>query len=288
MKKVPWVETKLVVKNCGVTRQPSGFRILPEWFSSIQDFDLWMILSGRAEACSLNGETFSLSRGSCLWLAPGQKYDFEVKEEELVTAWVHFDLYAINGEVLKAEQVEFPSPYSEILNSEMAEQIIRRIVLLSYEYREKPETSGLLALTADQLLKGLLMEFELAQAQEASLKEFGIARHHRKVISEALSWIYFNPVEAASAGTVARKFGYSLKHFCRVFRQISGKTPSRAIIEARVEHARELLTESALNITEIAERLNYENAFYFSKQFKKITGESPTQYRAKAGKGTRA
>ncbi len=285
MKKVPWAQADLVIRSCSVSRRPPGFTIPRDWFSTIRDFDLWIILSGQAEASPPDGPPLLLSRGSCLWLAPGRQYDINIKEDGLTTAWVHFDLLGPDGKVLDPKEVEFPQPHGEILNSQMFEQIIQRILLLHYEYRDGAHHQSLAIATAAHLLKGLLLEFEFAQVRQESLKPLGIARHHHEVISEALSWIYFNPVEATSAGAVAKKFGYSLKHFCRIFRGITGKTPSRAIIETRIERAKELLSDSSLNITEIADRLNYENAFYFSKQFKKVEGESPSQYRLKIKAG---
>ncbi|HWL53773.1 MAG TPA: hypothetical protein VNQ90_15145, partial [Chthoniobacteraceae bacterium] len=223
MKKVPWSQTTPIVNSCALSSRSPGFTIPRDWFSCIRDFDLWVILSGHAEVRSPGLPPLFLSRGSCLWLAPGIDYDLEVKEDGLTTAWVHFDLQGADGKILNPGQVEFPRPHGEILNSQMFEQVIRRIVLLYYEYRDSVHRHAPVALAAAaQLLKGLLLEFELAQARQESLKPLGISRHHHEVISEALSWIYFNPVEAVSAGVVAKKFGYSLKHFCRIFRGITG------------------------------------------------------------------
>ena len=47
----------------------------------------------------------------------------------------------------------------------------------------------------------------------------------------------------------------------------------------RMEKAVELLTQSELNIEQIADELKYCNAFEFSKQFKKFQGIRPSSYR---------
>ena len=46
----------------------------------------------------------------------------------------------------------------------------------------------------------------------------------------------------------------------------------------KIEHACRLLQEKDLMVMEIAYRLGYENAYYFSKVFRKYMGMSPTDY----------
>ena len=50
-------------------------------------------------------------------------------------------------------------------------------------------------------------------------------------------------------------------------------------ISARIEAAKLLMTDTDLPISEIGERCGYESVVHFSRQFKKITGVSPSAYR---------
>ena len=50
------------------------------------------------------------------------------------------------------------------------------------------------------------------------------------------------------------------------------------ITETRIASAKEMLEQGDLKVYEIAEKLGYESAFYFSKVFKKVTGLSPREY----------
>jgi AraC family transcriptional regulator, arabinose operon regulatory protein len=78
---------------------------------------------------------------------------------------------------------------------------------------------------------------------------------------------------------LARETGYSPDHFSRVFKQVTGQTPQALKVQARLERARQLLTESSLSISMIANALGYEDVFFFSRQFKEKTGRTPTAYR---------
>lgn len=52
----------------------------------------------------------------------------------------------------------------------------------------------------------------------------------------------------------------------------------------RIEKSMELLRNTEMSITEIAERMGFSSSRYFSTAFKKYTGITPTQFKESAGK----
>ena len=62
------------------------------------------------------------------------------------------------------------------------------------------------------------------------------------------------------------------------FSRYMNRTVSDYIAEVKIEHAKELIDSGQFLIYEIADRLGFENAYYFSKVFKKVTGMSPKNY----------
>ncbi len=88
-----------------------------------------------------------------------------------------------------------------------------------------------------------------------------------------------SPSDVPPITDLARQVGYSADHFSRVFRQVLGQSPQAYIVEQRVGRARQLLTESSLTVTQIADALGYESVYFFSRQFKAKSGISPSQYR---------
>jgi AraC-like DNA-binding protein len=85
---------------------------------------------------------------------------------------------------------------------------------------------------------------------------------------------------------LASDLGLSYSGFRKKFRRVTGLPPGRYQQQIRLNHACRLLQQSHSSITEIAERLGFENIFYFSRLFKRKTGMSPRDYRGSgAGKG---
>jgi len=71
--------------------------------------------------------------------------------------------------------------------------------------------------------------------------------------------------------------------FCRYFKQRTGKTYSAFINEMRVEYAGKRIAGSSESLGNIALESGFNSVSYFNRQFKRITGLSPLQYRKKYG-----
>ncbi len=78
---------------------------------------------------------------------------------------------------------------------------------------------------------------------------------------------------------IAQHFGYTKQYVIQVFRKKYFTTPTRFIIEKRLELSKLYLSETNMKIYEIALICGFEDANYFSRQFRKIYNLSPQQYR---------
>jgi len=78
---------------------------------------------------------------------------------------------------------------------------------------------------------------------------------------------------------LAEEAALSIPHYCAVFRKQAGNSPMQLYAQLRIQHACELLHNTKLEIRAIAEETGYDDAYYFSRIFKRIMGLSPTDYR---------
>lgn len=78
---------------------------------------------------------------------------------------------------------------------------------------------------------------------------------------------------------LARDVGLSPNYLARQFRQRTGMTVRRYILSSRVERAKLLLQTTNLSVKVIGARVGFGDPQHFNKQFRHLTGQSPTAYR---------
>lgn len=95
----------------------------------------------------------------------------------------------------------------------------------------------------------------------------------------ALRFIEYNYMHGISARDIALQLNMDRTHFFRIFKAKTGISPEKYIINFRVSKACEILKKGTCSIGETAALVGINDVYYFSKLFKKITGQSPTEYR---------
>jgi transcriptional regulator GlxA family with amidase domain len=80
---------------------------------------------------------------------------------------------------------------------------------------------------------------------------------------------------------LARVSGVSEAHFARSFKEAFGVPPHRYLLTRRIERAKAFLRDTELSITEIAFQTGWSSMGTFGRVFRDITGESPSELRAR-------
>lgn len=102
----------------------------------------------------------------------------------------------------------------------------------------------------------------------------------RKEIFEVRRWILTDLSRRFTVEAAAEVAGMSLSHFAHVFKEETGASFIEYVNACRMDRARDLLLTTDLRIKEIADRLGFENANYFTTLFKRQFGMSPNEQRA--------
>ena len=125
----------------------------------------------------------------------------------------------------------------------------------------------------------LLTIFEWYQERKAAAEQLKDNKHFER-IEESRKYIeeHYNDYNL-SAGMVAEYLGYSTNYFSRIFKSITGFYINDYIRQIRIVKAQELLMNSDMTITTIAEATGFSNPNYFYSIFKKETGLTPAAYR---------
>jgi AraC-like DNA-binding protein/ligand-binding sensor protein len=100
------------------------------------------------------------------------------------------------------------------------------------------------------------------------------------VIAKARAYIHEHQTEELSLGQVAKAANMSSYYFCKMFKKIVGINFTDYVARVRIEKSKNLLLNPNLRVSEIAFEVGFQSLTHFNRVFKKILGQSPTEYRA--------
>jgi AraC-like DNA-binding protein len=98
-------------------------------------------------------------------------------------------------------------------------------------------------------------------------------------ITRAKQFILENQGEDLSLGQVAKAVNTSTFYFCKMFKKTTGLNFTDYVSRIRIEKAKNLLLNRNLRVSEIAYEVGFQSLTHFNRVFKKIMGQSPTDYR---------
>lgn len=149
---------------------------------------------------------------------------------------------------------------------------------LIYEtFLMRKRSSGLEA--AGQLML-LLAELQACD-EEAVAPPLRPASHSEHLARQVIRFLSAQFAEPVTIEGMAEALGYNRAYLSRMFKAHTGLPPATFLAKIRVDHGRRLLRERpALTVEQVASSVGFQDALYFSKQFKRWYGQSPTAYRA--------
>jgi AraC-like DNA-binding protein len=255
---------KLRVNSCGKVY------CKPDWLwdnwsnAKMPDLDLWVIVSGKG-TLKTKEKTYALSMGDCFILNDRKAFlGTTDRDFPLVVIYIHFELCDESGKVIRSVYPEF---YRKMDNFPFFVQLLERVLILKAA-RRGPEAAG--------WLKAALLEINAQDEQLKTVVDSSMLLTHINTLCTA---IREHPEQRFSLKAEAKKVFYSGDHFARLFKQQTGTSFRNYILRSRMETAAFYLLSTSYSIGRIAEILGYNDIYLFSRQFKKITGQSPGLYR---------
>lgn len=102
------------------------------------------------------------------------------------------------------------------------------------------------------------------------------------VLDDILYFIEHNFHTNLKLETIAPLFGYNSSYLGKLFTKKVGQPFNLYLDTVRIRHAQSLLLQEDLKVYEVSDQVGYKNVDYFHKKFKKLTGQSPAEYRKEA------
>ena len=157
-----------------------------------------------------------------------------------------------------------------------AKELCEQLVEIYVAKNKKTES----IITAQIKTKIILLQFILEMWEKGFVIENDKSGRNT-IEKEMISYIQQNFMEKISLKEFSEQFHLSEKYISRYFKEHFHITLSQYITHLRLEHAKQLLQDTDIPVTEIAMQSGYQNVSYFIRSFKKTYGVSPLKYRKK-------
>lgn len=131
-----------------------------------------------------------------------------------------------------------------------------------------------------QMLLTIIREFEIYDCKPET-KGCNFDNFNKNyAVKKIITYINENYSHKISLDKIAQNMYLSPVYISKIFKEETGESPINYLIKIRLEKAKEILLQSNSNsIKEVATLVGYEDAYYFSKLFKKYYGVSPLNYK---------
>ena len=124
-----------------------------------------------------------------------------------------------------------------------------------------------------------LLLIDLIRQQDTITAEpTAISRNEKTLVQSIKMFLSQNLTQKLSLQDIANGLGYSVSHICYSFKKCMGMSIIQYFIALRINKAKELIAEGKQSLGEISDYLEFDTIQYFSSQFKKFVGVSPSQY----------
>ncbi|EIT84827.1 transcriptional regulator [Fictibacillus macauensis ZFHKF-1] len=212
----------------------------------------------------LNGETVSVKPGDAIVV---EKSDVTVKD---VVEW-EFMYVVLNGEIAKKSWDCYIIEQGMRTYLPLHSPLITLLYEINQEvYAKKINDPYIASSRAYQFSMTLRRESQESLVQELPESLQSAVRCIHKQLSSPLS-----------VDMLAQVAGLSKYYFIQQFQRHLNETPMQYVTNQRMKRAMKWLSVSDMSIGEIAKRSGYESSNYFSKVFKRVSGESPSSFREK-------
>lgn len=256
-------------KNCGK----------PEYHSH-EHLEMAYILSGEGKY-RIENKIYDIREGDLLIINPGVRHQALICPEADVPTtefFVGFSDIQITG----CPANYMPLPEGEcILHTagELSQRLFK--ICSSMEAENAVRRQGRYFMLKSYLIQLLLLVIrEQCEPMERPKGCAFESANKKYVVEQIIDYIEDHYSEKISLDQIAENMYLSSFYISRIFKSETGNTPIRHLINIRLEKARELLENGYQgSIQEVASIVGYDDAYHFSKLFKKRYGISPSQAR---------
>ncbi|MCI5995850.1 MAG: AraC family transcriptional regulator [Blautia sp.] len=138
---------------------------------------------------------------------------------------------------------------------------------------------------SEQLIRIYLEQFLLQMCRRCQKNEFVLPpvksikkSNDLQIYDRVRLYLEAHLYEHISIESICRENLIGRSQLQKIFRERTNSGVINYFSKMKIDAAKQMIRESNLNFSQIAEKLGYTSVHYFSRQFKKVTGMSPSEY----------
>ena len=255
-----------------------SFQIPVHWHD---EFEIIYVKSGFLTV-SISGENYIGKPGDAFVVSPGNLHFMGSQTGNVDYFTFLFPLKYISfrtDDILDDKLLEPLNSGHLMISPEIEDTVKEQCEQLVEIYGAKKEESQS-KITAQIKTKIILLQFILKLWKKGFIVENDTSGKNT-VEKEMVSYIQQNFTGKILLKEFGKQFHLSEKYISRYFKEHFHITISQYVTYLRLEHAKQLLQDTDIPVTEVAMQSGYQNVSYFIRSFKKIYGMSPLKYRNK-------
>lgn len=249
-------------------------------YSHVHDFmELTFVVSGIGRY-QINGRSYDVNTGDLIFINPGDSHRSIVTDaaSPLVLFAVGFTDFEFSN--MEPNHLQFPIDSPIFRTDADFRQTILQLCYAMLEEQEHrlPGTYDMIRAYLTQLV--LLIHRNVIHSSDSKEGCHFASYGKSYVVKTIMAYMNEHYAEKISLDQIAQNIYLSPVYISRVFKEETGDSPINHLIQIRLEKAKNLLIENpSLSIKTIAQQVGYDDAYHFSKLFKKHFGVAPTFYK---------
>lgn len=235
----------------------------------LDDYALIYCLTGKGQCITKNG-AINLRSDQFIMLPPNEFYNYQADAKHPWEIYcMHFNGNMINELSATFDLKRFAFPTNIAFDSQIIDSWKEIVCNLSTGFTDEKIAY------ANLCLYRFISFFLFPNHGQKTTPD--VDKHCQ--LDQSILFMKANVHKRLSVDEIAETFKYSPSHYSVLFKQKTGLSPIEYFIRLKIQHAGELLTGSNLIVKEIAGKVGYDDPFYFTRIFKKITGKTPREYK---------
>ncbi|MCR5331961.1 MAG: AraC family transcriptional regulator [Lachnospiraceae bacterium] len=254
-----------------------------ERYHAHEYIELAFIMSGRGKY-KIDDRIYDISEGDLLILNPGVYHQALVADPKFPATEFFIGACDFCFEGMQPNHLEVDTLPVYKTGSELKQQLMRLCTSMGAE--NDACRVGRYYMMQSYLIQFLLLVLRNErQPKSASGGSYSFESINKnEIVTKIIDYFGEHYSEKISLDIISENMYVSPFYISKIFKSVTGDTPIRHLINVRLDRARELLCgENGMSIAEIAASVGYDDAYHFSKLFKKRFGVSPSKIRTGYG-----